>query len=234
MNVLMKEIKTTLFELDCGLKGQLNITDAMESLAASLNFNTVPDSWVPVSYFSKKTLIEWFADLLIRIQQLQAWSEELITPVVVWLAGLFNPMSYLTAIKQVTARAGGLPLDEMELQTDVLNTKNTAELTAFAENGAYINGFFLEGAAWEAGRGGEQGYLQEMILKELHPELPIMHVTAVERKILRRVGMYECPVYVTSMRGPTYIFTALLKMESEDSDPKKWILAGCALLMSAE
>jgi len=88
-------------------------------------------------------------------------------------------MSYLTAIKQVTARANSLPLDEMLLQTTVLNTKNVAEFPEFASAGAYINGFFLEGAAWELGRGAEQGYLQEMILKELHPELPIMHVTAV-------------------------------------------------------
>jgi len=143
-------------------------------------------------------------------------------------------MSYLTAIKQVTARSGGLPLDEMELKTDVLNSKNVADYTTFAESGAYINGFFLEGAAWECGRGGEQGYLCEMILKELHPELPIMHVTAVERKHFSKVGMYNCPVYVTTMRGPTYVFTACLKMESEDSTEIKWILAGCALLMSPE
>jgi len=39
---------------------------------------------------------------------------------------------------------------------------------------------------------------------------------------------------VTSMRGPTYVFTSLLKMESEESDANKWILAGVALLMSPE
>jgi len=41
-------------------------------------------------------------------------------------------MSYLTAIKQVTARANSLPLDEMLLQTTVLNTKNIAEFPEFA------------------------------------------------------------------------------------------------------
>jgi len=143
-------------------------------------------------------------------------------------------MSYLTAIKQVTARNGNRPLDEMELKCEVLNTKNIADLPVFAETGAYINGFYLEGAAWECGRGGEQGYLTEMVLKELHPELPIMHVTAVERKDFTRVGMYNCPVYVTTMRGPTCVFTACLKMESEDSTETKWILAGCALLMAPE
>jgi len=64
-------------------------------------------------------------------------------------------MSYLTAIMQVTARANQLPLDDMCLVTDVLNTKDKAEFPTFALVGAYINGFFLEGAAWELGRGGE-------------------------------------------------------------------------------
>jgi len=73
-----------------------------------------------------------------------------------------------------------------------------------------------------------------MILKELHPVLPVMHVTAISFKDRESIGYYECPTYVTSMRGPTYVFTAYLKMESEESDPNKWILAGCALLMSPE
>jgi dynein heavy chain len=68
MNILTKEIKTTLLDLDAGLKGQLNITDAMESTSTSLTLNKVPDTWVPVSYFSNKSLVDWFADLLIRIE----------------------------------------------------------------------------------------------------------------------------------------------------------------------
>jgi dynein heavy chain len=127
MNILTGEIKTSLLELDAGLKGQLNVTDAMEGLSTSLNLNRIPDSWVPVAYFSNKTLIEWFADLMLRIEQLQEWSDELVTPATVWISGLFNPMSYLTAIMQVTARAGGLPLDDMVLQTDILNTKNKGD-----------------------------------------------------------------------------------------------------------
>lgn len=156
------------------------------------------------------------------------------TPKSLWISGLFNPMSFLTAIMQVTAREKFLPLDDMCLKTDVLNTKDIDDLQGSAETGAYVHGFFLEGAGWEYGRGGEQGYLTDMILKELHPELPVMHVTAVGFKERAVNGYYECPVYVTSMRGPTYIFTANLKMESEESDANKWILAGVALLQSPE
>jgi len=41
-------------------------------------------------------------------------------------------MSYLTAIMQVTARASGMPLDDMTLKTDILNSKNKAEFPEFA------------------------------------------------------------------------------------------------------
>lgn len=62
--------------------------------------------------------------------------------------------------------------------------------------------------------------------------MPVVQVEAVpiaEKKVL---GQYDCPVYVTSFRGPTYVFTANLNMENEDSDPNKWILSGTCLLMS--
>ena len=186
------------------------------------------------AYFSNKDLITWFDDLLLRIKQLQDYSEELIAPFSLWISGLFNPMSYITAIMQVTARREGLPLDNMTLKTDVTNIKDPAEITAHAENGAYLHGFFLEGAGWECGRGPEQGNLCDMILKELHPELPVMHITAIPSQDKVTVGMYRCPVYITTMRGPTYVFTAFLKMESEESDENLWILAGVALLMSPE
>jgi len=77
------------------------------------------------------------------------------TPICLWISGLFNPMSFLTAIMQATARENGLPLDDMCLKTDVLNVKDKTELTENAAVGAYIHGFFLEGAGWEQGRGEE-------------------------------------------------------------------------------
>lgn len=98
MNTLLGTIRFSLFELDAGLKGQLNITDAMELLANSLSLNRVPAEWEKYAYFSKKSLIEWFNDMLLRINQLTAWSTDLTTPKSLWISGLFNPMSFLTAI----------------------------------------------------------------------------------------------------------------------------------------
>lgn len=125
-------------------------------------------------------------------------------------------MSYLTAIMQVTARAENMPLDDICLQTTVKNTFSVEDYPAFAVTGAYVTGFFLEGAGWEMGRGDEQGYLVEMQLKELHPIVPIIHVTAIKRENKQTIAMYTCPVYTTSGRGPTFVFAAGLQMESEE------------------
>jgi len=64
--------------------------------------------------------------------------------------------------------------------------------------------------------------------------VPVVHVTAIQMKDKPAKGFYECPVYTTSGRGATIVFSAPLKMESEDSDANRWILAGVALLMSPE
>ena len=234
MNILTGTMRKSLEDLEDGLKGKLNITDEMEALSGSMFINKVPALWEKYAYFSLKSLPSWFEDLLLRINQLQAYQEDLTVPNSLWISGLFNPMSFLTAIMQVTARTDGLPLDNMQLKTEVLNIKDPAEIPAQAEVGAYIHGFFLQGASWEMGRGQDQGQLADMIPKELYPELPVMHVTAIETKNMVTAGFYECPVYVTSARGPTYVFTARLKMESDEFDEKIWVLAGVALLMSPE
>jgi dynein heavy chain, axonemal len=60
MNILLNAIKVSLTDLDAGLKGQLNITDAMENLSTALSLNKVPASWESIAYFSLKTLSDWF------------------------------------------------------------------------------------------------------------------------------------------------------------------------------
>ena len=68
MNTLLHTIRVSLLELDAGLKGQLNVTDAMEGLSLALQFNRVHDSWEKFAYFSKKPLLDWYQDMLQRVQ----------------------------------------------------------------------------------------------------------------------------------------------------------------------
>ena len=120
----------------------------------------------------------------------------------------------------------------MVLQTNVTSYDDPKELTGYADNGFFVHGLYLEGAAWEKGAQGNEGYLAQAKLKDLHPKVPIINVVAVTKAEKKKIGQYDCPVYVTSQRGPTYVFTANLQMQDEDSSPYEWILAGVALLMS--
>jgi dynein heavy chain len=87
-------------------------------------------------------------------------------------------MSYLTAIMQVTSRKYKLPLNDMKTQTNVTQFKTAEEVQEYPEEGMYIHGLYLEGAAWEMGNAGAPGYLVSQKLKELHPRVPVIHVVS--------------------------------------------------------
>ena len=82
------------------VQGELTITAAMESLGNSLFMDVVPESWARRAYPSLYGLTQWYADMLQRVKELEAWTGDFQLPAAVWLAGFFNPQSFLTAIMQ--------------------------------------------------------------------------------------------------------------------------------------
>ena len=90
-----------------------------------------------------------FDDMLLRVEQLSKWTEELVTPKSIWLAGLFNPSSYLTAMSQVTARKTGTALDKMALETQTTAFASVNDVIDYAKAGTYVHGLFIEGACFD-------------------------------------------------------------------------------------
>ena len=126
MNKLLDEMRRALSELEKGLNGQLNMSEPMEDLATALAINQVPGrnpfskcSWEKLAWWSKKSLFPWFNDLRQRVMQLEAWEKDLTMPFCIWYPGLFNPMSFNTAIMQVTARETKQALDQMTTETHI-------------------------------------------------------------------------------------------------------------------
>merc|ERR1719198_1770742 len=215
-------------------------------------------AWEKYAWPSKKGLVSQFADMLLRYKQIEDWSAEFATPISVWLPGLFNPTAYNTAVTQVTARRTGNALDKMATETHItmMLTPDPAKYPDLAENkppedGAYVHGLFIEGARWPTGDDVEEteevgwtlcgGVLFESKLKELLPPMPLTYIKAVTVQsswepsavgYLRHVeDIYEAPVYVTTFRGPTYVFLATLKT----AEPKsKWVLTGTAVMMQTD
>ena len=97
-----------------------------------------------MAYASLNGLSAWYADLLLRINELQGWTSDFILPVSVWLSGFFNPQSFLTAIMQSTARKNELPLDRMCLVCEVTKKFSKDEFSGGPREGSYIHGLFME------------------------------------------------------------------------------------------
>ncbi|XP_054988433.1 dynein axonemal heavy chain 17 [Sorex araneus] len=223
MNILTSELRRSLRELSLGLKGELTITTDMEDLSTALFYDTVPATWMARAYPSMMGLAAWYSDLLLRVRELEAWTTDFALPTAVWLAGFFNPQSFLTAIMQSMARKNEWPLDKMCLSVEVTK-KNREDMTAPPREGSYIYGLFMEGARWDI----QSGVLAEARLKELTPAVPVIFVRAVPVDRMDTKNIYECPVYKTRLRGPTYVWTFNLKTKEKAA---KWVLAGVALLL---
>jgi len=232
MNLLIQQIRGSLIELELGISGALNITEGMEALAQSLQQNRVNDSWQKLGYASLKNLSAWFGDLLLRMQQLVEWTNEksgLLKSI--WISGLFNPMAFLTAVMQVTARNQNFPLDYMTNRATFLNVLDPLDINMLPASGVYIHGLFLEGASWEEGKGDDEGYISDSKMKELHPPMPIANIFSVHINQMSWEFMYCCPLFNTAERGATFVTKVNVRMDPDD-DEKRWILAGAALVMS--
>lgn len=174
-----------------------------------------------------------------------------MTPKCLWYSGLFNPMAYNTAVMQVTARQQGQPLDNMTTETHVTTFMDSENITCTPEDGVLISGLFIEGARWMSGEDAgditkvsgvpTQGYLELPILKELLPSMPVIYLKAVVVQpqwepssvgyLRHDPHIYECPIYVTSFRGPTYVCLGTLKSLVPTSN---WVLGGVAILLQSD
>jgi len=212
-------------------------------------------SWERLAWASRKSLSSWFADLLLRKAQLSEWARSLALPYSIWLPGLINPTALLTAIKQVTARKRKLPLDSMSMDTHVTRMYRAADAlmhATYPEDGIFVHGLLMEGARWTdeeessdhvytVGSTVCAGHLTDSRLKQLLTPMPVIYVKAVQ--VLpewspESVGylrgdahLFECPVYLTSARGPTFVFLSTLKTVSP---VHRWVLAGVALLLQSD
>ena len=102
---LSKNFENFLFNICLHLliyycQGELTITSDMEDLGNSLFLDSMPESWAKRAYPSLFGLAQWYADLLLRVKELETWVSDFQLPAAVWLAGFFNPQSFLTAIMQ--------------------------------------------------------------------------------------------------------------------------------------
>ncbi|RNF12557.1 dynein heavy chain 9, axonemal isoform 2 [Trypanosoma rangeli] len=223
MNLLIIVLKTTLEELDLGLKGALSMSAAMQVLFDEIFLDKLPAAWEKVSFLSLRALGSWLENFLVRNDQLVNWTGELQTPRVTNIALFFNPMSFLTAIMQTTSMINSFDLDQMSLVIDVLK-KSADQIETSARDGCHVTGLSMEGARWDTGL----ACIEESRMKELYPKMPIMTVRSLPLAKIDRRDQYECPVYKTQQRGPGFVVGFWLRTKQP---ARKWTIAGVGLIL---
>jgi dynein heavy chain len=160
-----------------------------------------------------------------RCAQLEEWTSDPVTiPKVVDLSKLFNPQSFLTAIKQLCCQQQMMELDKLVVLTEVTK-REKSQVDAPAREGAFVTGLYLEGARWDVAT----NCLEESRPKEMFCPMPVIHCKAGLEEDLKDVkNMYICPTYATTKRRPNYVFSAQLKTKA---NPSKWVLAGVAMIL---
>ena len=188
----------------------------------------MPKSW-SFCYPSLKPLGAWMRDLLERHAQMKTWAAEAM-PKVFWMSGFTYPSGFLTALLQTSARKNGNSIDVLTWEFPILK-QDTASVTQYPKEGAYVTGIFLEGARWNV----EQNCLDDANPMELVCKMPMVHFKPVDSKKKSSKFMYSCPCYLYPIRTgtrerPSFVIAVDLRGGQHTSE--FWTKRGTALLLS--
>lgn len=228
-NVLVDRMASSLRDLRRALKGEIGMSAKLDELANSLFNGALPPMWRPLAPQTEKRLGSWMAHFERRYQQYSGWIKN-GEPIVMWLSGLHVPESYITALVQASCRKNGWPLDRSTLYTVVSEYTDSKQITERPSSGCYIQGLYLEGAAWSIKKGSlrrcENG-------ESLVQELPILRIIPIESYRLKLQNTFRTPVYTTQQRrnaaGVGWVFDADLATADH---PSHWALQGVCLVLN--
>lgn len=241
-NRLIAIVTSSLSEIQRALRGLVVLSAELEAMGNSMVNGQVPKMWSSMAYPSLKPLGSWVTDFLARLTFLQSWMDHGAAPPVFWISGFFFTQAFITGTQQNFARKHELPIDQVGYDMVVLSAA-TGTPTERAEDGAYVDGLFLEGARWDA----EHMCVAESRPRELHVSMPVIHLLPRRREDIEPIKdtdpsgtahVYLCPVYKTSLRQGTlsttghstnFVMSIRLPMAAAHRQ-KHWIRRGVALL----
>ncbi|KNC52665.1 dynein heavy chain domain-containing protein [Thecamonas trahens ATCC 50062] len=240
-NSLLGVVEGSLTDLLAALQGRIVMSAALDAVAQRVFDGLVPGAWGDAGYLSEKALGPWMADLRSRLEFLQRWFED-GPPVVYGLGKFFYPQAFLTGVLQNYARKYSVAIDGVVFRAHVMD--EGAVLAEPPADGAYVSGFFIEGARWDSVR----GVLVEQRDKELISPMPPIWLEPVvasgdgdgdeaDEDPSAKNALYDCPVYKTLARygqvstaGQSNNFVLAVGLPT-DREPGHWVRRSVAMFL---
>jgi len=220
----------SLSQLKKALKGEIAMSNDLDALGSSLFNGQLPAMWRKLTPQTDKMLGSWMSFHLRRQGQYLSWVNE-GEPKVMWLSGLSIPETYTAALVQTTCRRYGWPLDKTTLYTKVTKYTNPTQVAERMTDGCYVQGLYIEGAAWDV----ENQCLIRQPPKVLVQELPIMMIIPVELNNLKLHGTIRVPMYITQQRRNAMGVGMMMEADLDTREHSShWVLQGVALVLNTD
>ena len=230
-NRLIVVVHSTLASFKKALKGLVVMSGDLEKLGVSMFEGKIPALWAGKSYPSMKPLGRYVDELCDRLKMMQDWIVN-GPPPVFWISGFYFTHAFTTGVMQNYARKHKFPIDTITFDFECLPQEG--DYGTKPEDGAYIDGMYVEGARWDH----QYGVLAESKPKVLYSEAPKMWLQPCRGQDIKTFSHYLCPVYRTPERrgtlattGHSTNFVIALRIPS-DKPQSHWIRRGVAFLLS--
>jgi dynein heavy chain, axonemal len=229
-NGLIEVMKSTLRELVRAIKGEVVMSSELEKMYNCFVFHKVPAAWEEAGYPCLKPLPSWVEDFMLRICFMSDWLHG-GPQLAYWLSGFFFPQGFMTAVKQTYSRDNAIAVDTLRIGC-VMTSFELQDVLEAPSSGAYVYGLFMEGGRFDR-------HLMKMADSQsrvLFDRMPCVWLQPVITESYQPQGVYNCPLYKTSLRAGTLSttghstnFVVSLPIPTTLNEDH-WIRRGCAML----
>lgn len=229
-NELIEVMAATLRQLQRAIKGEVVMDASLEVMYNCFVFQKVPPAWEEAGYPCLKPLPSWTEDFMGRIDFMGRWLHDGPRPAY-WLSGFFFPQGFMTAVKQTYSRDFKIAVDTLRIGC-VMTDQNPTDIASPPEIGAFVYGLYMEGGRFDRA----SMLMQESAPRQLLDIMPCVWLKPVITESYKPEGVYDCPLYKTSIRAGTLSttghstnFVVSLPVPTAMGQDH-WIRRGCAML----
>ncbi|KAI8896032.1 dynein heavy chain and region D6 of dynein motor-domain-containing protein [Globomyces pollinis-pini] len=221
---LVQKIHNDLGNISKILRGTVLLSNEVQSIGSSLILGETPKIWSSIWEGSEKAQI-YIESVILKATSVNKYRDTVIAgsffSLPFQISNLYNPITYLNALRQQTSRKLQRPMDTLKL---ISSWRNSTEESSYVYK-VTVEGILIQGCNFDGER-----------LSEATPNDPIFNTVPAfqlawvpEEKVSLH-GKMNLPVYVDPSREK--LVTNLLVPMNDNATP--WILAGVALFLSVE